>query len=156
LCRSCHIKHHKPHKKRVQCDIAAKCKHCGIEFLTTTQKLSKGNGKYCSNECKIAKMSQPKTSFMANCLVCGKEFQTTPYKQSIGKGKYCSSECSQKAQTGVHKYKPITKQIPTNCLLCGKEFSTTQDRLDDGRGKYCSKQCMYKARSILKTKSKVI
>jgi hypothetical protein len=86
-------------------------------------------------------MSQPKTSFTEKCLVCGNEFQTTAYKQSIGKGKYCSKECSQKAQTGTHKPKPITKQIPTKCLTCGKEFMTTQYYLDHGRDKYCSKTC---------------
>jgi hypothetical protein len=146
LCDACHIKTHNVHRKRTRKRINVTCQNCGKPFETTEEAVSEGRGKYCSKECKHASMSQPKTSFAANCLVCGKEFPTTPYKQSIGKGKYCSPECSQQAQTGVHKYKPITKQIPTTCLTCGKIFMTTQYYLDSGRDKYCCRACSTIAR----------
>jgi len=142
LCNSCHTKLHNPHRNRIHAITTTKCQACGIEFQITTDRLLDGRGKYCSKECKHASMSQPKTSFTANCLVCGKEFWTTAYKRSIGRGKYCSPECSQKAQTGTHKPKPITKQVIAQCKYCGKGFPTTQARIDDGRGRYCSRQCL--------------
>ena len=155
LCRSCHIKHHKPHRKKIRCDITATCKHCGTKFQTTTERLIENRGKFCSKECQYAAMSKRQMSgITAICQICGKKFPTTPYKLSLGKSKYCGSECKRQAQIGVSKPKPSPKKILANCMLCGKEFPTTQVRLDDGRGKYCSKQCMYKAMSILKTKNK--
>jgi hypothetical protein len=139
LCDACHIVVHKIRGDRSI--VTTTCQYCGVSFDVWACRLKNGRNKYCSEACKLAKMSQPKTSFTVNCLVCGKEFPTTPYKQSIGKGKYCSPECSQKAQTGVYKYKPITKQIPTTCLTCGKTFMTTQYYLNIGRDKYCSRAC---------------
>jgi len=139
LCDTCHIDVHKIRGDRSV--VTTICQYCGTSFEAWACKLREGRNKYCSEACKLAKMSQPKASFTVNCLVCGKEFQTTEHKQSLGKGKYCGRECYQKAQIGTHKNKPKTKQIPTTCLTCGKEFMTTQYYLDNGRDKYCSKKC---------------
>jgi hypothetical protein len=131
-----------------------KCVDCGSRYkVQVHHKDFSGQSENPNNDpdnlislCERCHQGKHKTlGYKVNCMICGKEFYTTSYKQSIGKGKYCSPECSQKAQTGTHKHKPITKQIATKCLQCGKEFPTTQDRLDDGRGKYCSKDCLHEA-----------
>lgn len=55
LCANCHFERHDAIDKARQ--IIKNCLYCGNPFLTETNKLLEGKGKYCSKKCQYAHMT---------------------------------------------------------------------------------------------------
>lgn len=103
-----------------------KCAYCGKEY--------KGQGKYCSRECKDNQHIKNKTIHTLTCEYCGRSFESERIK------KYCSEECL----TDMMEIKKIKREkekyIPRRviCKECGKEFWT---EYGNTRRSFCSDKC---------------
>jgi hypothetical protein len=111
--------------------VMVNCPQCGKEFRVTTNRLNRGEGKYCSRKC--VQMSQKVDKIKRVCLHCGKEFEVFPYVIKDGHGDYCSKKC-------WYASRPL---IECTCLVCGKKFKRTQNAIDNGGGKFCSQEHHY-------------
>lgn len=73
------------------------CLQCGNEFFISAYRAAKGEGKFCSWDCRMAASpgggasSSPVT---LTCQQCGTQFQTT--KDKATRRKFCSATCSNK------------------------------------------------------------
>jgi hypothetical protein len=80
-----------------------KCAYCGQEFITSSERIKIGKGKFCSNKCygkwrsktiKGEKHPNWKGGNVSRiCNKCGNEFSVSRTKIKVGRGKFCSKEC---------------------------------------------------------------
>ena len=66
------------------------CLICGRTFHTWPGRVKKGQGKYCSPECKSKAQISPAN---CRCRVCGKKYRARPSRLHRGEGQYCSLKC---------------------------------------------------------------
>lgn len=73
------------------------CPCCGEFFITTTYRISRGMGKYCSWACSnSAKTGRPNTKpggVTVICQQCGTGFKSIQSRIKNGRGKFCSKAC---------------------------------------------------------------
>lgn len=108
------------------------CETCGKEIKVYRYRIKRGEGRYCSNECKIKAVT---TRIKRICEYCGKEFEAHAYLVKNGGGKYCSKSCYHNGSR---------HDIKCKCIICGKEFTINKSKLKEGRGRYCSYGCACK------------
>lgn len=101
------------------------CKNCDKEFYVRRNQIDKGNGLYCSVECKNESLKN-----YIECPVCGNTFWN---KGNVSKRKYCSRECSGKARKNG-------KEV--ECVNCGEIIYRTKERLDKNDYNCCSVECL--------------
>lgn len=81
-----------PKKEKTNCVVCLK------EFTTCSYNLRKGNGKYCSVDCRYASSRKK-----VNCSFCGKEL--TKRKSKKAKHFFCNNECKYNAAASLqHEY----------------------------------------------------
>lgn len=72
--------------------VACTCLVCQRLFFVKPSHLIKGEGKYCSRQCKASSMRK---THLPNrlCVHCGTAFFAQPNHIRIGRGLYCSNAC---------------------------------------------------------------
>lgn len=66
------------------------CEQCGREFSVPNRAIARGQGKFCSRECKHESQLR-RVPFV--CEVCGKHFELRPSELGEGGGRFCSWAC---------------------------------------------------------------
>ena len=105
------------------------CPICGTTFYAWPSNIKRGQGIYCSKECRVISTT---TKVERICPICGKVFYTVPSSIKKGGGVYCSRKCRDIAK--------ITK-VERVCPTCGKTFYVTPSNIKNGGGIYCSYEC---------------
>lgn len=93
------------------------CEYCSKEFEVTPSILKRGNGQFCSRECKDKWQSENLRGennpnwkggkVTRICQTCGKEFEVNRYIVKKGNGYFCSPLCKRKAiKIPTHHTKP--------------------------------------------------
>lgn len=100
------------------------CAYCGRTY--------KGEGKYCSKECKELQEIKNKTVI---CKNCGKKFIGRPNSE------YCSEECHKEAHKNKWREYAELNFISEKiiCKECGKEFWT---KYGNKHRVFCSNECL--------------
>lgn len=98
------------------------CNECGSDFYTPK---SRGNAKYCSQECYSDSGSIDK-----ECNNCGDSFSITISNVESGGGRFCSAEC-------MSDFLSVEK----SCNNCGNNFSIPRSSSKKDAGKCCSQEC---------------
>lgn len=85
------------------------CEVCGTPVYRNKSQATKGEGRYCSNECR--NIAQTKKPVVKSCAYCGKEMRLKP---SQAARQHCSKECEMRAKTKrpldrLHNGKPARK-----------------------------------------------
>jgi hypothetical protein len=132
--------------------VLVNCLQCGKEFNIKPSRITKGGGKYCSNECKHKSQIGLKRSkeYIKHCLQCGNEFKVTLSNKTK---KYCSKICVHKSMIGKctekqleslkigWEYQKNQERFKKICIRCGKEFYVDKSRINTA--KYCSRSCKH-------------
>ncbi len=82
--------------------IKRNCLLCDKEFFTCASRLTRGDGKFCSRECKCIFEREPLVQLV--CGFCGETFFLKPSYIRIGQGKYCSRKCARQANSGENHW----------------------------------------------------
>ncbi len=75
------------------------CRLCNNPFLVDTNTINRGEGKYCSAQCRAK--GRIKKRETVSCGSCGKSFLVYQHLIRVGKGKYCSRACQDKGRSDV-------------------------------------------------------
>lgn len=149
------------------------CHLCHRIISLQDDKISAGQGVYCSKSC--ARISQSKTRYNVACENCGITFSTTNKDM-----KYCSIECeimktgtcisyafSDDIKQLVHDYIPfvmhpekvkalnIPKYRNKICESCGKVFTVDEYEIRRHGTMFCSRDCQFGHMNTEQSKTKV-
>jgi len=113
------------------------CRYCEKEIKITESRYKRGNGKFCSNECRLKAKARTKVKLI--CENCGKKFELWKRKR-VKNIKCCSLKCA-----GEYK----KKRIKTQCYKCGKIFDIKPFQVSGSKSGYffCSVNCYNKYRT---------
>ena len=94
------------------------CNECYSEFTALTEKVKRGNAKFCTRSCSAKYTIKSKKSKLKTCRQCAKRFRT---KNS--NAKYCSIKCSGRNSTEKRKLtstqkEKVTKLKKRGCEIC--------------------------------------
>ena len=123
-CRSKHL------------SITLPCARCDTPVTRLRSEVAKlTTGKvFCSQECRDATGTKPKTGRYIACPVCGTSRWIIPALDTPENTRYCSPECSNEAQRA--------SRIEQKCEHCGKVELVPPSKVS----KFCSRECTGAAR----------
>lgn len=135
--------------------IEVNCPMCETSFLVLESDLARGEGKFCSNECRLKATRVQRE--IRHCSVCGSPFEA----KTASDQRTCSSKCGRASKhhwvTCVCGKRFIRRNpshtfcstkcagrskhngVSIKCEWCGKLFEIPRSRL--GKRMYCSKEC---------------
>lgn len=114
--------------------ITTVCQHCAEEIKVKPSHLAKGEGKYCSCECRDkAKTKRVKLI----CAYCGKEFYVKESKANVRK--HCSQKCYDLARK-EKSWELASEIVQVKCDCCGAILEKSKVRLTQNN--FCSYECM--------------
>lgn len=111
--------------------------YCGKEIKITDYRYNRGNGRFCSNECRLK--AKAKLTANLTCKNCGELFEVSKRKR-IENAKCCSRKCA-----GEYK----RKKIKLTCYQCGKIFERKPSDIAKNKTGhlFCSLECYNKYRA---------
>jgi len=117
--------------------VIVNCLYCGKEIKITESRYNRGNGKFCSNECRLKAKMRTKVKLV--CANCDKEFELWK-RERVKKVKCCSLKCA-----GEYR----KRRIKVKCYNCGKIFDAkpTEVRKNKWGHFFCSVDCYNEHRS---------
>jgi len=112
------------------------CQYCRGEIKITESRYKRGNGRFCSNGCRLKAKARIKVNLI--CANCGNEFQVWK-RERIKNTRFCSLKCA-----GEYK----RRKIEFICCGCGKALKRTPaDIKKNMTGRYfCTFGCYDKYR----------
>lgn len=119
--------------------VTLNCANCGAETHKTPGQMAKNvSGRvFCSEACRRALGSKPKSIPERECQVCGATFRPVGRRAP---GLFCSVQCRS-------VWQGRNGQVRT-CVVCGTEFRVSPSRAARTPALYCSQECHGASRVI--------
>lgn len=105
---------------------------------TTSTRLKRGEGRFCSQKCSGVARSAKRVR--KKCEICGKEKWIKPSHAAKGLGRFCSYPCRDIGMSGENAHNWV-QRVKKECEVCGLPFEVLPSTHTAGHGRFCSQGC---------------
>lgn len=148
--------HHKMAHGESLAMVDRECKQCGAGFETRQCWADRGEGQFCSTDCKGEWQSENKSGedhpswkggpVAVDCAWCGSEIERRQSLAERSENHFCSDECDAKykSEHRTGEWSNLWNGGPAvcECEECGEKY--TVQRTAEDRSRFCSLECKAK------------